>query len=143
MTRFVDLSPTAGMPSAVIRYRSCGAIDAALESARPSIIACRTTIGYGSPTKSGTAGSHGSPLGEEEIAATREVLNWQHEPFVIPNHILDCWRSIGGRGSKARKDWFDRLTKSSKRQDFERAMSGKLPVGWEQTLIDAKKYFSE
>ena len=121
----------------------CGAIDAALESAQPSIIACRTTIGYGSPTKAGTAGSHGSPLGEEEIAATREVLNWQHEPFVIPNHILDCWRSIGGRGSKARKDWFDRLTKSSKRQDFERAMSGKLPVGWEQTLIDAKKYFSE
>ena len=121
----------------------CGAIDAALKSAKPSIIACRTTIGYGSPTKSGTAGSHGSPLGEEEIAATREVLNWQHEPFVIPNQILDCWRSIGGRGSKARKDWFDRLSKSSKREDFERAMSGKLPVGWEQTLIDAKKYFSE
>ncbi|MGB0631566.1 MAG: transketolase [Alphaproteobacteria bacterium] len=118
------------------------AIDAALASGRPSIIACRTTIGYGAPTKAGTSGSHGAPLGDEEIAATREALNWPHDPFVIPNDIMSAWRAAGGRGAQTREDWSGRLMKSDQRQDFERAVAGDLPAGWEQSVIAAKKAFS-
>ena len=118
------------------------AIDAALASGQPSIIACCTTIGYGAPTKAGTAGSHGAPLGDDEIAATREALNWPHEPFVIPNDIVSAWRAAGSRSAEAREDWAGRLMNSDQRQDFERAMAGDLPDGWEQSVIAAKKGFS-
>ncbi|MAJ93171.1 MAG: transketolase [Rhodospirillaceae bacterium] len=118
------------------------AIDAALASDQPSIIASRTTIGYGAPTKAGTSGSHGAPLGDEEIASTREALNWPHDPFVVPNGIISTWRAAGGRGAEARKDWSCRLMKSDKRQDFERAMAGDLPLGWENSVTAAKRGFS-
>ncbi len=119
------------------------AIDAALASGQPSIIACRTTIGYGAPTKAGTSGSHGAPLGEEEIAATREALNWPHAPFEVPDDILSAWRAAGSRGAEAREDWSGRLMKSDTRAEFKRAVAGELPAGWEQSVIDAKKAFSE
>ena len=119
------------------------AIDAALASGQPSIIACRTTIGYGAPTKAGTSGSHGAPLGDEEIAAARAALDWPHDPFVIPNEIISAWRAAGSRGAEAREDWFGRLMKSDNRLDFERAVAGDLPDGWEQCVIAAKRGFSE
>ncbi|MAM67832.1 MAG: transketolase [Rhodospirillaceae bacterium] len=119
------------------------AIDAALASDQPSIIACRTVIGFGAPTKAGTSGSHGAPLGDEEIASTREALNWPHDPFVIPNEILSAWRAAGGRGAETREDWAERLMKSDKRAEFQRAVAGDLPDGWESAVIDAKKGFSE
>ncbi len=119
------------------------AIDAALASDQPSIIACRTVIGFGAPTKAGTSGSHGAPLGDEEIASTREALNWPHDPFVIPNEILSAWRAAGGRGAETRENWADRLMKSDKRAEFQRAVAGDLPDGWESAVIDAKKGFSE
>jgi transketolase len=117
------------------------AIDAALASGKPSLIACRTTIGYGAPTKAGTSGSHGSPLGDGEIAATREALGWPYEPFVVPNEILSVWRAAGGRGAEAREDWSGRLMKSDARAEFERAMAGDLPKGWEASVLAAKKGF--
>jgi len=119
------------------------AIDAALASDQPSIIACRTVIGFGAPTKAGTSGSHGAPLGDEEIASTREALNWPHDPFVIPNEILSAWRAAGGRGAETRENWADRLMKSDQRAEFQRAVAGDLPDGWESAVIDAKKGFSE
>ncbi len=119
------------------------AIDAALATSTPSLIACRTTIGYGAPTKAGTSGSHGSPLGKDEIAATREALGWPYEPFVVPNDILSAWRAAGARGGAVRKAWSDRLRQSDRRADFERAVAGDLPAGWEKSVVGAKKAFSE
>ena len=72
------------------------ALAKAQKSKMPSIvISCKTTIGYGSPNKGGKASSHGSPLGEDEIKLVRKKLNWNYEPFVIPNQLLNEWRKIG------------------------------------------------
>ncbi|MDR1031654.1 MAG: transketolase [Holosporales bacterium] len=73
------------------------AISAAQNDLRPSIIACRTTIGYGAPTKAGTSGCHGSPLGKDEVAQMRKAFSWTAEPFVIPADILSAWRQVGSR----------------------------------------------
>ncbi|MEE2995797.1 MAG: transketolase [Pseudomonadota bacterium] len=118
-------------------------IEAALASDQPSIIACRTTIGYGAPTKAGTAGSHGAPLGDEEIAATRKALSWPHDPFVVPKEVILAWRGAGARNAAVREDWSARLIKSKKRSEFERAVAGDLPAGWKQSVIAAKKEFSD
>ncbi len=89
------------------------AVDAALAVARadprPSLIACRTTIGFGAPTKAGTSGSHGSPLGAKEIAGARAALGWDAAPFVVPEDILAAWRAAGTRGAGAHKAWSSRL----------------------------------
>ncbi len=84
------------------------AIEAARKSDRPSLIACETTIGYGAPTKQGTASTHGAPLGDEEIAGARGELEWPHEPFHVPDEILDAWRAVGARGSAQREAWTKR-----------------------------------
>src|SRR5690606_34096472 len=89
------------------------AIEAALAEAegadRPSLIACRTTIGYGAPNKAGTAATHGAPLGTNEVAAARGELGWPHPPFEIPPAILETWRGFGARGAAARAAWQERL----------------------------------
>ncbi len=72
---------------------------------KPSVISCKTKIGYGSPNKSGKASSHGSPLGEEEIKLVRKQLGWNHKPFEIPKNVLDIWRKIGRRGEKIEYKW--------------------------------------
>ncbi len=106
------------------------AIAKAQESDRPSLIACRTVIGYGAPNKRGKSSSHGSPLGDDEIVLARQALHWNAEPFVIPNETLDAWRIAGLRNVKARKNWEERLAAlpSETRIDFERRISGDLPV---------------
>lgn len=97
-------------------------LDAAMEWAKqqdkPVIIACKSTIGFGAPTKAGKASSHGSPLGADEIKGARETLVWSHEPFVIPADLLDQWRAIGKKGTEASKTWHERLEKSGKKKDF-------------------------
>ncbi len=121
-----------------------GAVRAAIEKARatetPSLIACRTTIAYGAPTKAGSEASHGSPLGAQEIAGTREKLGWSHAPFEIPADVAKAWRTVGSRGQAARKEWEARLASlpADKRKTFERVMAGKLPEGWENA-VDALK----
>ncbi len=85
------------------------AIAAAVADDRPSLIACRTVIGFGAPTKQGTAATHGAPLGDAEIAATREALGWTAAPFEIPQEIADAWTAIGARGAADRKAWQQRL----------------------------------
>ncbi|RZV31395.1 MAG: transketolase, partial [Sphingomonadaceae bacterium] len=106
------------------------AIDEALSAERPSLIACKTIIGKGAPTKQGTSATHGAPLGLDEIAAARQELGWTAEPFVIPDEILADWRSTGEAGSDAHGAWSSRLNGSDRRAEFERRMAGELPADW-------------
>ena len=97
------------------------AVAAAIEAARddtgrPSLIACRTVIGYGAPNKQGTADTHGAPLGDDEIAAARETLGWAYPPFEIPEHILGAWREIGARGRAAFQAWQDAASRLSEQE---------------------------
>ena len=100
------------------------------------MIACRTTIGFGAPTRAGTEKAHGSPLGAEEIAATRGNLGWSAPPFEIPAPVLAQWRGAGGRGRPARLAWQTRLAAldPARRAEFERRTRGDLP---EQKLAEA------
>ena len=104
------------------------AIDRARANDRPSLIACRTIIGYGAPNKQGTEGVHGAPLGAAEIEAARTTLGWPHAPFEVPNPILGAWRGAGGRGAKAREAWRARLDAQpiATRQVFEDALGGEI-----------------
>jgi transketolase len=85
-----------------------GAIELARRSDKPTLIACKTIIGYGAPTKQGKAATHGSPLGAEEIAAARDRLGWSYAPFEVPDHVLAAWRACGSRGAAARAAWTKR-----------------------------------
>ncbi|MBD1547780.1 transketolase [Roseibium aggregatum] len=104
-----------------------GAIEAARADARPSMIACRTVIGFGAPNKQGTSATHGSPLGADEVAAARETLHWPHQPFVIPDEVYAAWRDIAVRGATARAKWIARLETSGKAEAFEASLD--LPDG--------------
>ncbi|MEF2550420.1 transketolase [Aurantimonas sp. A2-1-M11] len=121
------------------------AITAAQASDRPTLIACKTTIGQGAPTKAGSAKAHGAPLGAQEIAATREALGWHHEPFEVPAAILDRWRLAGLRSSSHRKEWERRFAAvdAETRGEFERRMRGDLPSGFTQALQRCKRRFNE
>ena len=89
------------------------------KSNKPNIISCKTTIGYGSPNKSGKASSHGSPLGEEEIKLVRNKLKWKSQPFEIPKNILDSWREIGNKGELIEKNWIEFVNKKYPNIKFE------------------------
>ena len=91
---------------------------------KPTVISCKTTIGYGSPNKSGTASAHGSPLGKEEINLVRKKLKWEHEPFKIPDKILNEWREIGGKGIKEEIKWKKNYNK--KKNVIEKTFSNKF-----------------
>jgi transketolase len=105
------------------------AIEKAKTSDKPTMIACKTTIGYGAPTKAGKASSHGSPLGSDEIKGAREKLLWSEAPFQIPAEVLTQWRAAGQRSKAARAAWDKRLAAApaDKRAEFERRMKGNLP----------------
>ena len=83
-------------------------------SNKPTVISCKTKIGFGSPNKSGKASSHGSPLGVDEIQLVRKNLNWKYKPFQIPNNILNEWRNIGRKGEKIEKNWNKKFKKYKK-----------------------------
>jgi len=119
------------------------AIAAARETDRPSLIAFRTIIGFGAPTKQGTAATHGAPLGEDEVAAAREKLGWAHPPFEIPEPILATWRGFGARGALARAAWRDTVKDSPKRADFEAATAGALPQDWGDKIEAFKRKLAE
>lgn len=105
------------------------AIEKAKSSDRPTMIACKTQIGYGAPTKAGKASCHGSPLGADEIKGAREKLGWSDAPFQIPADVLTQWRAAGQRSKPARAAWDKRLAAlpAEKRGEFERRMRGDLP----------------
>ena len=106
------------------------ALTRAQKADRPTLIACKTTIGFGAPTKAGSEKSHGSPLGAEEIAGARKNLKWDSPPFEIPQDVLDAWREAGSRGAKAHADWAKTFASKDAgvRSEFERRMKGDLPV---------------
>ncbi|MCH9039820.1 MAG: transketolase [Chloroflexi bacterium] len=112
------------------------------ESGRPSLIICRTIIGFGSPNKAGTASAHGEPLGEEEVLLTKQKLGWPHvEPFTVPQEALDHLREARVRGKKQQDGWQARLDAYGKAFPDEAAMleeawSGELPQGWDEGLDD-------
>jgi transketolase len=122
------------------------AIKKANKSKKPSIISCKTIIGFGSPNKSGKASSHGAPLGEEEIRLIRKKLKWNYEPFDIPIKTLESWREIGEKGEELEKKWKDALSrKNSKlKNEYDRLEKGDLPENLDDVLGDEKlKFFKE
>jgi len=102
------------------------AIAAAQKTGKPSLIACKTIIGKGAPTKQGTSGVHGAALGEDEVAGTRKALNWPHAPFEIPADILAAWREAGAAGASARTQWEAGHAASSHKAAFDAAMATDL-----------------
>ena len=116
------------------------AIHAAQNSDKPTMIACKTTIGFGLPTHAGTQKAHSDAQGASEVAGARKTLNWPYEPFVIPDDILAAWRKAGSRGAAQREAWnqaVDALD-AKERAEFERRLRGDLPQDLDQ-VIDAYK----
>jgi transketolase len=106
------------------------ALDEAVADPRPSLIACRTIIGFGAPHKQGTAATHGAALGADEVAAARKELGWDYPPFEIPADILSTWHALGNRGHSAHGAWNERLAASDQAAAFSRRMAGALPDGF-------------
>ena len=112
------------------------AMEEAVGSGLPSLIACRTRIGYGAPNKQGTAAAHGAPLGEEEVEQARARLGWTAPAFEIPDAVRAVWREIGGRGDDDYEAWRRRLAEHPKGEDFRRRVAGELPADWDANLRD-------
>lgn len=113
------------------------AVAAAQKSDKPTLVACKTQIGYGAPTKCGTSKCHGSPLGEEELAAMRQNLNWNYEPFEVPADVLEAWRAAGSRSHDAFLSWEKRAR--AKGREFLDVIADKLPAGWDKELNELKR----
>ena len=143
------------------RFEACGwdaevvdgddpeAVASAIAKARltdkPTLIDCRTTIGKGAPNKAGTSATHGAPLGEDEIAGARKVLDWPHPPFHVPDHIVAAWRTAGRRGIPEREAWEARFAamESGKRKEFKRTSAGRLAPGWQMPLNEYKQKLAQ
>jgi len=117
------------------------AIEAAkAETVRPTLVCCKTVIGWGAPNKQGTEATHGSPLGADEVAAARRQLDWPYEPFVVPDEILGAWNAKAA-GARAEQDWNDRLAAYAKAYpdnaaELQRRLRGELPANWRQAVED-------
>ena len=115
------------------------AIEAAkADTARPTLVCCKTIIGWGSPNKQGTEATHGAALGEAEVAATRKHIDWPHEPFVIPDELKRAW-DARERGAMLERDWTGRMEAYRKAHpalaaELERRLAGRLPEGWKPAL---------
>jgi transketolase len=120
------------------------AISKASKSNKPTVISCRTVIGFGSPNKSGKASSHGSPLGDEEISLVRKKLKWKSKPFEVSQEILNEWREIGGKGEQLENQWLELLNKKNSKikTDLNKASNKLDSVGLEKLIQREKeKYF--
>jgi len=118
------------------------AIKAAQDSDKPSLICCKTKIGFGAPTKEGSASSHGAPLGDEEIAGARKNLNWPHAPFEIPDDVLSWWNEIGTRGQSERKAWEETLKTHDMRECFEKFQGANFAKAIAPVIQELKKDFA-
>ncbi len=119
------------------------AIKKVLKSKKPSLISCKTIIGYGSPNKSGKESSHGAALGNKEVELVRKKLKWKYGPFEIPKKILNEWREIGKRGNLQEKKWNSIYNKKGKKvkDEFSRVISGKLPKNLDKIIEEEKRKF--
>jgi transketolase len=117
------------------------ALARAQRSDRPTLIACRTTIGYGAPKKAGTSKAHGEPLGAEELAGAKTAFGWSHAPFELPDTIRDAWAKAGRKGRRQRKAWAERLKALTPetRAEFERRMNGVRPQGLAAAVAGLKE----
>jgi transketolase len=108
---------------------------------KPSMIACKTVIGYGAPTKAGTAATHGAALGKDEVAGAREKLGWSYPPFEIPENVLAAWRAFGARGQAAHKKWTRKLKglAPDDRAEFDRRMAGDIPPTVGEAIVSFKR----
>jgi transketolase len=118
------------------------AITVSRRSERPSLIACKTIIGYGAPNKQGTAAVHGSPLGADEIAKAREILGWDHGPFEVPEPILNAWRGCSAYGKSERQAWLGRMRDDPRRDEFARAQSARIGPELDEAVARIKAKFS-
>ena len=114
------------------------ALTEAKAQTRPTMIACRTTIGFGAPTKAGKESTHGSALGAAEVAGARKALNWPYPPFEIPDDVLAVWRAAGARSRGVREAWEARLAASELRIPFSAAIGGELPADFAKAMADYK-----
>ena len=121
------------------------AIKKANKSKKPTLISCKTIIGFGSPNKSGKSSSHGAPLGDDEIKLVRRKLKWKHQPFDIPEKLLEDWREIGNKGEKIEEQWKKILDKKNSKikEEYERLIKGELPLNLDKILADEKLKFSQ
>jgi transketolase len=118
------------------------ALTEAKRSDRPSLIACKTVIGYGAPSKQGTAGVHGSPLGKDEVAKARDTLGWSHQPFELPDAVLKAWRGASIGGKAAHQEWLGRLTGDPAKEDFVRRLSGQPGPALDEAVARVKAKFA-
>jgi transketolase len=117
------------------------AIRRAQKSDKPSLIACKTIIGFGAPTKAGTSKAHGEPLGAEELAGAKKALDWNYGPFEIPDDVLKAWRSAGRKGKRLNKDWrarFDAQDETKRSEFTRRAIERKLPQNLDEVIRKLK-----
>jgi transketolase len=117
------------------------AITQAQASDRPSLIACKTTIGFGAPTKAGTSKAHGEPLGAEELAGAKKALGWNYGPFEVPDDILQAWRNVGRQGASAHADWrsrFDAMPAAQRDEFIRRVIDRKRPKGLNDAIRKLK-----
>ncbi len=121
------------------------AITRAQKSGKPSLIACKTTIGYGAPTRAGTAKAHGEALGAEELKGAKQKLGIALEPFSVPDDVLKAWRAAGSRGAAARKEWQTQFAElgNRKRAEFERRLRHERPASLAKALKAHKKALLE
>src|SRR6202040_2602775 len=117
------------------------AIEAARKSDRPTMIACKTTIGFGAPTKAGTSKAQGEPLGAEELAGAKKALGWNCGPFEIPDDVLQAWRNVGKQGASAHADWrsrFDSKPDALRKEFVRRVIDRKRPEGLTEAIRKLK-----
>jgi transketolase len=140
---------SAGWAAELIDGQDQAAIAAAItraqKSNKPSMIACKTTIGYGAPTKAGTAKAHGEALGAEELKGAKEKLGISLEPFSVPDDVLKAWREVGSRGAAVRTEWEARFAELGprKRAEFERRLRHERPASLAKAIRDFKKKLLE
>jgi transketolase len=123
--------------------RIASALRRAQKSDKPTLIACKTTIGKGAPNKSGTSKAHGSPLGDEEIAGVRQSINWPYAPFEVPDDVYKLWQRPARAGRRLNTEWKSRLGGHEKQADFNRAIKGELNEGWKTSLAEYKTGLAE
>ena len=120
------------------------AIQEAIESNKPSLIACKTKIGFGSPSKEGKSSSHGAPLGAEDIAQMKKNLNWDYDEFEIPSDIKDAWRLVGLKNSSKRQEWEERLLDNKDKEiEFLKDIDGQISEELDKEINEIKKVFSK
>jgi len=119
------------------------ALSLALRSKKPTLIACRTVIGFAAPTKAGTRDCHGRPLGPSESDQAKQALDWPHAPFVVPPDLMARWAAVGTRGTVARRGWLKRLNNHPLRTEFERVLARRLPELWREPMAALRASLAE